>query len=1212
MDATQLFSRKIAFFLSFALLLVAAPWQAQAQPSLVVPSSVVVPSIGSSTSIQVTASDGSVVNFTAKVTYPGSTSPWLSLLNPGCSNTFSGTTPASITLVEGCSSNHLNYQPATITYTASGVSNSGVTTTATLGAAGGTITATGAPGGSNQLTLSTGTPSGTITLSTTSPTSVGFTFTMNPASWLTVSQTGGVPGQTSASQSAILTATANAGALGAGQYQTSVTVNYNGQTINVLVTFNSGGTGGGLTLSQTSIAWSYGSSTNNTGPTSVTATSPNGAGSYSAAITNINGNNWLALTLNNVTVSTPNTSTGLQPIGAPLQLQANGNQVSLGTGTYTATVQVTDSNLNSNNIFITLSVNGASTGLTISPNPIALSAGFGTSTTVSAVATLTSNVAGSNTVSAFASGTGLVPNVTVNPGTVSLGGTTQITVYASASGLSSGTYTGALSVTVGSVSQQFPVTFTVGSGTVGVGNSVAPTAMQFNYQTDGSSSSLSQPFMIGGNQTFTISVSQASSSWLSASNVTPPSGTAPVQGNITISPTSLAAGSYAGTVTVTFNDGTTQSIAVNLTVVSGTPLIYASPGSVVFNQLSGSPTYPVYLYSTNGSQLPVTVSTSTSWLTLISPPTTTQSAFTVQANLSNLPNGMNQGSISVGNGGSTLSVPVIAYITNGTGSGNGVLSFSPSTVGLSANVGTVTAATTSLAVTSANGNSIYFTAQAVQSNCTQTTWLSISPSAAYASGTSYPVTVSANPTSLPAGVCSGTIQFSAGGFTQSVPVTFTIGGGMTVSPTSLSFSYTGGGSTPAAQSVSVTTSSSTAIAFSAQVTSGNSWLTVSPTSGTTPATLSVSVNPAGLAAGSYTGTVAVTPSGGTATNVTVSLTVTTPTVSVSPTSLSFTYQAGSSTPSAQNVTVSGGGFSASATGGNWLSVSPTSSASAGTLSVSVNPSGLAAGTYNGTVTVSPASGLTGGGTVSVALTVTAPLPTVTTVVNAASFAGGAVSPGEVISIGGTAIGPTSPAFLMLDSTGKVATTIGGVSVTIGGYPAPLVYVSAGQINAIVPYEVAGQISPSVVVKYLGQTSNGFALLPTTAAPGIFTQSASGSGPGAILNQDYTVNGPSHPAARGTAVQIFMTGEGKTTPTAVTGLVNNVSNASQLPVPLLPVSASVAGQPAQVLFAAEAPGFVSGIMQVNVLIPATAPSGAQSIVVNVGTSPSQAGVTVNIQ
>jgi uncharacterized protein (TIGR03437 family) len=280
--------------------------------------------------------------------------------------------------------------------------------------------------------------------------------------------------------------------------------------------------------------------------------------------------------------------------------------------------------------------------------------------------------------------------------------------------------------------------------------------------------------------------------------------------------------------------------------------------------------------------------------------------------------------------------------------------------------------------------------------------------------------------------------------------------------------------------------------------------------------------------------------------------------------------------------------------------------------VSVNPAGLAAKTYVGSITITGAGGTPGTATVSVTFTVTTPQPSITAVVNGATFLAGAIAPGEIISIGGTGLGPATPATLTLDSSGNVATSLAGVTVTIGNTLAPLIYVSDKLVSAVVPYEIAGQVATSVVVKYNGQTSNSFSQQSSAVSPGIFTQNSSGSGPGAILNQDYSVNGPLHPAAKGSVVQVFMTGEGLTTPTHVTGRVNNVTSISQLPVPLLSVSASIGGQPAQVTFAAEAPGLVSGVMQVNVTVPATVGSGNQPIVISVGTTGSQAATTVNVQ
>ena len=285
--------------------------------------------------------------------------------------------------------------------------------------------------------------------------------------------------------------------------------------------------------------------------------------------------------------------------------------------------------------------------------------------------------------------------------------------------------------------------------------------------------------------------------------------------------------------------------------------------------------------------------------------------------------------------------------------------------------------------------------------------------------------------------------------------------------------------------------------------------------------------------------------------------------------------------------------------------------------VQVNPAGLAASAtpYTGTIMIAGASGTTGSETVNVSLTVTNPLPTITAVLNGASYANGPVSPGEVVSIFGTSIGPTNAALLTLDSTGKVSTSIGGVAVSFSGYLAPLTYVSAGQINAIVPYGLAGNKLPFVEVKFAGQTSNDYSLTLATSAPGIFTQGSTGAGTGAILNANSSVNTQGNPAARGSIIQIFMTGEGLTTPAQASGTVTpaNLSGVGPItPVPQLVVSVLIGNQPAQVIWDGEAPGLVAGVLQVDAVVPATVASGANSITVQIGKQISQSNVTVWVQ
>jgi len=347
-----------------------------------------------------------------------------------------------------------------------------------------------------------------------------------------------------------------------------------------------------------------------------------------------------------------------------------------------------------------------------------------------------------------------------------------------------------------------------------------------------------------------------------------------------------------------------------------------------------------------------------------------------------------------------------------------------------------------------------------------------------------------------------------------------------------------------------------------------------------------------------------------------------PTVSATPTTLSFTYRAGDNNPASQTVQVSGGGgalgFSAQASSaGGWLSVSPTSGTTPATgttnLSVSVNPQNLNVNTYSGTIVVSGTGGAPGSTTITVTLTVSAPLVTLSAVVSAASFATGSISPGEIVSLFGTNIGPATPVSLTLDSNGRVSTSLGGVQVLMNGTPAPLTYVSSTQVNAVVPYEVAGILHPTVILKFLGASSNGLSLTTAATAPGIFTANGTGKGPGAILNQDYSLNTSNNPVPKGGYVFIYVTGEGQTDPRGVDGkLTTATSTPPYTPQPLLPVAVLVDGQPVNVVFNGEAPGLVSGVMQINIQIPTNARSGTLSLQVSIGGASAQSGVTVAVQ
>ena len=208
---------------------------------------------------------------------------------------------------------------------------------------------------------------------------------------------------------------------------------------------------------------------------------------------------------------------------------------------------------------------------------------------------------------------------------------------------------------------------------------------------------------------------------------------------------------------------------------------------------------------------------------------------------------------------------------------------------------------------------------------------------------------------------------------------------LTVSPNTLTFS-SASGATPPSQSFQVT-SSGASVAFTTSTTTatGGNWLTAA-TGGTTPMGVSVSVNPAGLTAGTYTGTVAVASAAASNSpqNVDVTLTVTgpppAPMLTLTPTALTFN-STGSSVP-AKNVQVTSSSTALSftaavstTTGGNWLSITPASGTTPATVAVSAAVTGLAAGTYSGSVVFTSSGASNSPQKLSVTLTVgTAPPP----------------------------------------------------------------------------------------------------------------------------------------------------------------------------------------------------------------------------------------------
>jgi uncharacterized protein (TIGR03437 family) len=270
---------------------------------------------------------------------------------------------------------------------------------------------------------------------------------------------------------------------------------------------------------------------------------------------------------------------------------------------------------------------------------------------------------------------------------------------------------------------------------------------------------------------------------------------------------------------------------------------------------------------------------------------------------------------------------------------------------------------------------------------------------------------------------------------------------------------------------------------------------------------------------------------------------------------------------------------------------------------SVNPNYLG-GAYNGYA-------------IKIALAGSPAQTTVVTAVNAATEWPGPYSPsdlatfapGEIVTIYGSLLGPATG--MAAASNSAAPTLLGGTRVFFDGTPAPLLWVSSGQINAIVPFEVKS--SSTAMTVEVGGVKYGPWTVPVAATvPGIFTLNGSGSGQAAVINQDGTVNSASNPAVKGSVISIYGTGAGLMNMTMADGAVT--PSAPPFPVPLLNVLVEMGGVPATLQYAGAAPGQVAGAFQVNVYVPANAPSGgAVPLLMAVGTNSSlPGGATVAIQ
>jgi uncharacterized protein (TIGR03437 family) len=244
-------------------------------------------------------------------------------------------------------------------------------------------------------------------------------------------------------------------------------------------------------------------------------------------------------------------------------------------------------------------------------------------------------------------------------------------------------------------------------------------------------------------------------------------------------------------------------------------------------------------------------------------------------------------------------------------------------------------------------------------------------------------------------------------------------------------------------------------------------------------------------------------------------------------------------------------------GSGWLELTPDFALNNATVRVDAIPANLAPGTYNAVITVD-AGPIAGSKMVPVTFVVGPPgpqPPSITSVVNAASFVAGPVVPGSLSTIMGTHLSGTN------------------VSVTFDAAQAAILFDNDSQINLLVPSSLGASTTSQLVVTVDGASSTPQSVAVAPFSPAIF--------PGAILNQDNSVNNAAHPAPKKSVIQIFATGLSGIGP--ITAMVGNDTIVKPY-------------------YAGPAPG-LPGVQQVNILLPADLVGPSVNVVLcGAGTNP----------
>ncbi len=488
------------------------------------------------------------------------------------------------------------------------------------------------------------------------------------------------------------------------------------------------------------------------------------------------------------------------------------------------------------------------------------------------------------------------------------------------------------------------------------------------------------------------------------------------------------------------------------------------------------------------------------------------------------------------------------------------------------------------------------------------------------------ISVEVNPTSLAVGTYSSAVTITVAGVAS--PAVVTVGLEVTAPPSTLSLSptnliFTAPPSPSVAQTVTLSTNDSP-ISYTA--TSGATWLSVSPPVGIVLpgdlVTLTVNVNAMNLAPriAPYTANITVVASGATVTAKSQNILVTVTVESITPSIASIWPLILPENAGPQTITIRGASFYAASVAGVQGVPAPlvTTILSPTALLAVVPASLLTQAAILGIVVENPSPG----GASAPSPVSVGNIPTIFGVFSSASYASATISPGELVTMFGSNIGPAIPATMVV-AGGYASNNLGGVTVTIGGLSAPILYVSLNQVTVQVPYEVGVGAGQQVVVDYGGNVPASTIVTIAATAPGIFSTDGTGLGEAAAINTGVTsglvtLNSTTNPANIGDTVSLFLTGEGNYNPAPLLGATNTglIIPVGYTPLPQLSplptVNIGGVNASAGVSYAGPVPGSILGVLQINVVVPLGSATGqAVPVTVSISGVNAQANVTLNV-